>query len=190
MGLQAETRDKLRKELATKIHGRPTDQDITTLEKELISIAASITSGLGGGNHGHAGIVVEATKYLTMAGVAFNNPIHPGIYPAGLATNAAARTQAREEAEHKELLAQYKIFKGVKQTLKDIILERVEHDYLLEIEDDTLGFLNQMLRQMIGHLKVRGGALDFTDTKTLLTERDMKWDISKNPQGVDYMSHF
>jgi hypothetical protein len=40
-----------------------------------------------------------------MTGVAFNNPIQPGIYPKGLATNAAARTRAREEAEHKELLA-------------------------------------------------------------------------------------
>jgi hypothetical protein len=60
--------------------------------------------------------------------------------------------------QHKELLAQYKIFKGVKQGLKDIILEAVEHDYLLEIEDDMFGFLNQTPRQMIIHLKVRGGA--------------------------------
>jgi hypothetical protein len=93
-----------------------------------------------------------------MAGVAFTNPIHPGIYPADLATNAAAGTQAREEAKHKELLSKYKIFKGVKQALKDIILEAVEHDYLLDIEDDTLGFLNQTPRQMIDQLKVRGGA--------------------------------
>jgi hypothetical protein len=122
------------------------------------------------------------TKYLAMAGVAFNNPTHLGIYPAGLTTNAAAGTQAREEAEHKELLAQYEIFKGVKQALKDIILEAVEHDYLLKIEDNMLGFLNQTPRQMIDHLKVRGGALDFADTKTFLAERDMEWDISKNPQ--------
>ncbi len=45
-----------------------------------------------------------------------------------------------------------------------------------------LEFFNQTLRQMIHHLKVRGGALDFADTKTLLAERDMEWDISKNPQ--------
>ena len=96
--------------------------------------------------------------------------------------NAAARTQAREEAEHKELLAQYEIFKGVKQAPKDIILEVVEHDYLLEIEDNMLGFLNQTPRQMIDHLKVRGGALDFAVTKTLLPERDMEWDISKTSQ--------
>ncbi len=89
------------------------DHDITTLKKNLIAIAASIPSGLGGGNHGHAGIIVKATKYLAIAGVVFTDPIHPGIYPTGLPTTAAAGTRARAEAEHKESLAEYEIFKGV-----------------------------------------------------------------------------
>jgi len=182
MGKRAETRDELRKESATKIYGQPTDQDITTLEKELIAIAASIPTRLGGGNHGHAGLIVEPAKYLAMAGQAFIAPPNPGIYPAELAINAAAGTRARAEAEHNELIAQYEIFKGVEQALKDIIQEAVEHDYLLEIEDDTLGFLNQTPRQIIDHLKARGGTLDFADTKTLLAERDTEWDISENPQ--------
>jgi hypothetical protein len=61
-------------------------------------------------------------------------------------------------------------------------LEAVEHDYLLEIKDDMLGFSNQAPKQMIDHLKIRGGALDFADTKTLIAERDMEWDICENPQ--------
>ena len=182
MGKRAETRDELRKESVTKIHGQPKDQDITTLEKELIAIAASIPTTLGGGNHGHAGLIVDATKYLTMTGVAFAIPPNPGIYPAGLAANAAAGIRARAEAEHKEEVAQYEILKGVEQALKDIILEAVEIDYLMEIEDETLGYLNQTPRQMIDHLKARGGSLDFADTKTLLAERDMEWDLSENPQ--------
>ena len=182
MGKRAETRDELRKETVTKIHGQPTDQDITMLEKELIAIAASIPTGLGRGNHGHAGLIVDAAKYLAMAGQAFITPPNPGIYPAGLPAGAAAGTRARAEVEHKEELAQYEIFKGVEQALKDIIQEAVEHDYLLEIEDDTLGFLNQTPKQMIDHLRARGGALDFADTKTLLAERDTEWDISENPQ--------
>jgi hypothetical protein len=79
MGKRAETRNELRKETVTKIHGQPTDQDITMLEKELIAIAASIPTGLGGGNHGHAGLIVDAAKYLTMAGQAFIAPPNPGI---------------------------------------------------------------------------------------------------------------
>jgi hypothetical protein len=52
----------------------------------------------------------------------------------------------------------------------------------MEIEDDTVGFLNQTPRQMINHLKARGGVLDFAGTKTLLAERDTEWDLSENPQ--------
>jgi hypothetical protein len=49
-----------------------------------------------------------------MAGQAVIEPPNPDIYPAGLAAGAAAGTRARAEAEHKEELAQYKTFKGVK----------------------------------------------------------------------------
>jgi hypothetical protein len=182
MRLRADIRDEVRKEKATKIHGQPTDHDVTLLEKELIAIAATIPSTLGGGNHGHAGLIVEPAKYLTMTGgTAFIQPGNPGIYPAGLAPNAAAGTRAREEAEHKELIAQYEIHKGVEQALKDIIIQAVDEDYLLEIEDETLGFLNETPRSMIIHLRNRGGALDFADTKTLLTERDQEWDASEIP---------
>ncbi len=122
MGLRVETQEETRKELDTKIHGQPTDQDLTLLEKELISIAANVPTALGGGNHGHAGIIVEPTKYLVMmGGTIFVNPVHPGIYPAGLAANTAAGTCAMAEAVHKEQIAQFKIFAGVEQALKDII---------------------------------------------------------------------
>ncbi len=134
MGLQLDTREELRKELVTKIHGQPKENDLTTLEKELIAIAASIPSMLGGRNHGHAGVIAEPAKYLLMnGGTAFVNPANPGVYPAGLQANAMAI--------HKKLVAQYEIFKGVEQGLKDIIQEAVEMEYLLEIEDKTLGFL-------------------------------------------------
>jgi len=183
MGLRSDTRDELRKETVTKIFGQPKDADITTLEKELIAIAASIPTALGGGNLGHAGIIVEPEKYLIMTGgIEFEPPGNPGVYPAGLALNAAAGTRAREEAMHKELVAQYEIYKGVEQGMKDIIQEAVEADYLLEIEDEALGFLNQTPRQMLNHLRNRGGALDFADTKTLLAERDTEWNISEVPQ--------
>ncbi len=62
MGLRSDTREELRKETVTKIFGQPKDGNLTTLEKELIAIAASIPTMLGGGNHGHAGIIVEPAK--------------------------------------------------------------------------------------------------------------------------------
>jgi hypothetical protein len=71
---------------------------------------------------------------------------------------------------HKELIAQYKILKGVKQALKDITIKAVEGDFLTGIEDENLGFLNQKPRSIITHLQNRRGALDFSNTKTLLAK--------------------
>jgi hypothetical protein len=107
-------------------------------------------------------------------GTAFTLPANPGIYPAGLALNAAAGTWSREEALHKELISQYEILKGVKQALKAIIIETVAGDYLLKIKDETLGFLNETPQSIITHLQNRKGALDFAHTKTLLAERDQE----------------
>jgi hypothetical protein len=71
---------------------------------------------------------------------------------------------------HKELVTQFEILAGVKQALKDIIIQAVESNYLLEIEDETLFFSNQTPRTMLDHLCNRGGALDFADTKSLLAK--------------------
>ncbi len=82
--------------------------------------------------------------FLMMGGTAFI--ANPGNYRAGLTTNAATRTQAREEAMHKEfLVAQFEILARVKQALRDIIIKAVESDYLLEIEDETLVFSTKLL---------------------------------------------
>ncbi len=67
-------------------------------------------------------------------------------------------------------------------SMKDIFLESVDHEYLLEIEDEILGFLIQTPTDMLTHLRNRGGALDFADTKTLLAEQDGEWDASEVPQ--------
>jgi hypothetical protein len=183
MGIRADIRDELKKESVTKIHGQPTSHDLTILEKELIAILAGIPTALGGGNFGHVGVIMEAAAYLTMtAGTAFVDPANPGVYPAGLAANAAATIRARAEAEHKELINQFETFEGVRQGVKDLILEAVDNEYLIEIEHETLGFLNQTPRQMLNHLLARGGALDFADTKELLAERDGDWNVSENPQ--------
>ena len=182
MGVRADIREEVRKETVTKINGQPTNHDLTILEREMIAILANIPTTLGGGNHGHAGILMDPARYLVIAGVPFNNPANPGNYPANIAGNAAAGVRARAEAEHKEDVKEYETFQGVMQATKDIILEVVDHDYLLEIEDEIIGFLNQTPTDMLNHLRNRGGALDFADTKTLLAERDGEWDPSEVPQ--------
>jgi hypothetical protein len=94
--------------------------------------------------------------------------------------------RAKAEAEHKEFVREYKTLQGVVQATKDIIPKAVDQEYLLEIEDKTLGFLNQTPNDMLIHLRNRRGALDFADTKTLIAQRDSKWDASEVPQIYFY----
>jgi hypothetical protein len=84
------------------------------LEEKLITIAATVPTKLGDGNHDHAGLIMDPTKYLTMTGgTAFPIPANPGIYPTTLAANAAAGARARAEAEHKEIQNQFGTLQGV-----------------------------------------------------------------------------
>lgn len=171
MGVRADVRDEVRKETVTKIHGQPTNKDLTILEKELIAILANIPTTLGGGNHGHAGILMDPARYLLTAGIPFVNPANPGNYPAGVAGNAAAGARARAEAQHKEEVKEYETFQGVTQATKDIIMEAVDHEYLLEIEDEILGFLNETPISIMNHLRNRGGTLDRAGINSDLNER-------------------
>jgi hypothetical protein len=183
MGIQTEIQDEIRKETGTKIHGQPTSHDITIPEKEIIATLANLPTSLGGGNHGHVGVIMNPTEYNTMTGgIDFVNPVNPGIYPTRLAVNAMAGIRARAEAEHKELINQYKTFEGVHLGAKDLILEAVDNKYLIKIEHEMIGYINQTPRQMLKHLLNRGGALNFADTKELLAQQDGEWNINKNPQ--------
>ena len=90
MGIGADTREEVRKESAHKIFGQLMGNDITQLEKELIAIAAAILTSLGGGNHGHAGIIIDDARYQTLTnGTQFVTSANPGIYPENIAGNAA-----------------------------------------------------------------------------------------------------
>ena len=86
--------EEMRKAVAectvTKIHGQPTNQDIDRLDDELTAIASSFPSELGGGLHGHAGLVKSAADYdLFAPGTPFLTPANPGvgILPQGYARN-------------------------------------------------------------------------------------------------------
>ena len=93
----------------------------------------------GGGNHGQLGLVIEDARYLALTGKVFNTPNYPGVYNTNIAANAANAAWARAEAEHRALIQQYEVFKGVEKGLKNLIVEAVEEDYLEGLNDDIVG---------------------------------------------------
>ena len=108
---EEETRKDVVEREVTKVHGQPTNQDLDLLEDELLRIASSFYSELGGGAQGHAGLLLSDVDYAAMApGTPFVVPPNPGVYPAG-AIPVAQRAQ--REAEHKALIKQFQTCVGV-----------------------------------------------------------------------------
>ena len=166
--LQAEIRKAVGEKNVTAISGQPSTQDISKLEEEIIGIAATIPTALGGGNNGHAGVIMDPAAYsLLSGGIDFVEPVNPGVYPAGAMT-AAQRPQ--REAEHKELMKQFETWAGVRDGLKDLILQAVKGIYLEENKAPMIGFLNVTPRAMLSHLNDRWGGLDFVDISSLIAE--------------------
>ena len=64
MGQQEDIEAKIAEKRVSKINGQPTDRELTQLKKELVKIAAGISTSLGGGKHGHVGLIVPEAEYV------------------------------------------------------------------------------------------------------------------------------
>ncbi len=84
--LQSEVQKTVADRTVTKVNGPPTSNDLNLLKEELIVIAASIPSVLGGGMNGHAGMLLSDIDYATMApgSLLFVVPVNPGVYLVGV----------------------------------------------------------------------------------------------------------
>lgn len=176
---EQDTRKAVAECIITKVQGQPTNQDIDQLDDELTAIASSFPSELGGGLHGHAGLVKSDADYAIFApGTPFVVPANPGHYPQG---PIPAIQRAQREAEHKALVKQFHTCIGVSKGLKDLILQAIDEDFLLEIRDEGIAYLNVTPLQMLTHLRDRWGSMDFVDITSLLAECDTPWNAAEVP---------
>ena len=69
----------------TKIHGESTFDSIKTLHNELKTNSQTVPSNLGGGTHGHLGLVLNHQQYALLSGAPFIALVHPGtlVIPPG-----------------------------------------------------------------------------------------------------------
>ena len=84
-----------------KIVWIPTFDKLKNMKKSLKSNAASVQSDLGGGAHGHLGLVLKDKVYHAATGEHYVAPNHPGalVIQAGTALHEAVRLR-EEHTEH------------------------------------------------------------------------------------------
>ena len=172
MGQQDTTEAKIAAKHVTKITGQPTDRDLTLLKKELVKIAGKEPTSLGGGKHGHIGILMKETDYkaISNGGVEFTIPSHPGHAPTTLST--VTGTREKQLLKHKAELLTYETCQGVISGIKELIAGAVSTEWLEEINDDILEFQNVTCLEMLEHLDAQGGDVDYIDIQEMRKERD------------------
>ena len=83
MGIHHDVEHGPKKYEITKINGQPKDEDLNLLTKELTNAAGSVATQNGGGEHGHVGMVIDNTEYISFSknSTRFLVPTNPGPYP-------------------------------------------------------------------------------------------------------------
>ena len=86
----------------TKIHGEPTFESIKKIKDELKANAMAVNSELGGGRHGHSGLVLAAEEYRRISNTPYRRPQDPG--ELNIPENTTQHEATRLRNEHKEAI--------------------------------------------------------------------------------------
>ena len=121
------------------IIGKPAYKTLARLQTQLIRNATTVSSTLGGGRFGLAGIVEPADVYLLRTGYVFNRPANPGEspnYPIGA-------TQAQRDTVLATWKTNYKEYQTIRRTetlLLGLIETAIEAPYLAGVHTEEHGF--------------------------------------------------
>ena len=90
-------------ETIPKIHCEPTYESIKMLKDKLRANTTKINNDLGGGAHGHLGLILTPTEYATIPAIPYVHLGHPGALtiPAGTTNHVASILQE----QHKKVTA-------------------------------------------------------------------------------------
>ena len=117
----------------TQIQGEPTFSDLKLLTREIKANAMAVHSTLGGGAHGHLGLVVAPAQYAFLSPTVFVRPVFPATLVIAVGTTAVASNNM--EREYKEALRLFREVTGVENALKQQLIKAVDSAFLDTIRD-------------------------------------------------------
>ena len=141
----------------TPVIGKP---DYETLYQTIVDLrtnAISVHSNLGGGNHGHLGLLMSPAQYAVESQVPFIRPTHPGALNIPVAT--ARHLADQMEREYKENLRVFHEVRGVEKALTQQVVSALESKYLLSFKNRQTGQFNGNLLQILQHLQTTYGQI-------------------------------
>jgi hypothetical protein len=136
----------------SKITGTPSYEALQELRNLTRQNALSVPSHLGGGIHGHLGLVLSAPRYFIIApGTPFNIPDRPDALPMIPLGSTAAQT-AELVRQHSEQVRIWTEANNVHTALKNTVVAAIEAPFLRALRHRTTGYINVALSAIFAHL--------------------------------------
>ena len=162
----------------SKIHGEPTFDNLQVLLNQLKANAKSVPSSLGGGQHGHLGLILSPQQYQLLSLTPFNRPLNPGVFTIPQGYTGGYEQIQIEHARHKAHQEEFEKVSQVEAALKALIENAIEEDYLLELRNTNTRSIEDDIPTIIQQLFTNYGALD---TKTLLEKQNAFQNYTYDP---------
>ena len=136
---------------ATKITGEPSYDDLRQLRTVIYQNAASVNSSLGGGNHGHLGMIMDAPTYATLTATPWQDPPEPPV-DLQLPNNPTGFQIAEAHRLHNQELKVRREFQNLDRALTRIIMESVDELYLKPFYQPYIGLLGKSTKEILDAL--------------------------------------
>jgi len=136
----------------TKIIGEPTAETILLLTQQVYANAKGISSTLGGGAHGHLGMLMPPAEYLALAGVAFVFPAPPPSIQPAYPPGATVAVRQAEDRAYKQHVTEYNLADKVRTAIRGLIEAAVNDLYYDVLGDRLLGVGNVEPGVILAHL--------------------------------------
>jgi hypothetical protein len=134
-----------------KVTGEPIFEDLKVIRRLLNTNAMSVSSYVGGGRHGHLGIIMTNKEYFAIAADVFPLPDNPGASPEVVAGTTAS-VIAELTRLHREATQVYRTYHNVDQAIKKLIIEAFDAAYLNALSDEVVGYANCTSFDILTHL--------------------------------------
>jgi hypothetical protein len=111
----------------------------------------SVSSYVGGGRHGHLGIIMTNEEYFSITADVFPVPENQGA-SAEVVVGMTAAVIAELTRLHREATQVYRTYHNVDQEIKKMILEDFDDEYLNALSDEVVGYANCTSLDLLTHL--------------------------------------
>ena len=151
------------------------------IEEKLLQNCASVPSTLGGGNHGHSGLLLPDTTYFRETTHHYVRPPFPGVVPAiPQGTNALAERNLR--ADHASELKEFQTVTAVENAIRNFFTSTIPDQYLEPLKQSITGISAVPIRTILATLYKNHGKLNSNDLAVARKSALEPWDVTQPVQ--------